>query len=120
VYTAALRQELNFLNPSVAVVILNPGAFITEMTDHGTDAFDRAAQREGTLFRDKLLKGSIIANRTIQRNKKPATILAQGVLEIVESCHPPNRFVINLSWEMFLARLSPQWVLDLALPLVMR
>jgi 3-oxoacyl-[acyl-carrier protein] reductase len=119
-YTTGLRQELNFLKPSVHVTILNPGAFITEMTDHGTDAFEKASKKQGTLFYSQLVKGSKVAQAVIQRNKLPATILANKVLEIVESHRPPpQRVIINLSWEMFFARYTPQWILDFALPIVM-
>ena len=111
-YTAGLRQELGFLPNPVHVTVLNPGACITDMADGTAAAFAKAADFPNSLFRSPILKGSKVAVSYINRWKKPASNVARTIVGLVEAPVPPRRALVNVSWEMTLAKWVPQIVMD--------
>ena len=61
-----------------------------------------------------LFKGGKIAQSYMQRHAVPTASIATVVSELVHTCSPPRRLVINMSLEMHAAAYTPQRILDAA------
>lgn len=113
-YSTALRQEFNMLENSVMVTILCPGAHVSEMTDAKSDTLGLQANLSKSLFALGLTKVEKHARKYIDSKKRPASDVGKAVLRLVHLYNPPRRQNVNVSWEMFFAKFTPQFVLDSA------
>jgi NAD(P)-dependent dehydrogenase (short-subunit alcohol dehydrogenase family) len=112
-YSTALRQELSALERPIKVLTLVPGAFATDMTDHGTLAFEKAAAKPNTLYKAALVEGGEFAALYMALAKVPATYMAEQMFHAVHTSEPESEVLfVNMSVLMALIQFAPQPLLD--------
>jgi short-subunit dehydrogenase len=118
-YSIGLRQELSCLANPVDVIVLNPGAVATDMVGsqlrQESNAFLQHIQRNpNTLFKSKLEIGATISQAYMKSHQVSPSRVAEAVYQVLHCQSPPSRICVNVSTEMILASIIPQFVLDAA------
>ena len=127
-YAVALRQELSVLEDGpVSVIVLNPGAMRTPMLEAQMSGkhnafFEQHAAREGTLWHRPLTKGSKVAIDYMTTFGRDPKLVSTKVVEVVHTpaCAVQDRYLVNVSPLMKVARWVPQWVIDRAFKMQMQ
>ncbi len=111
----ALRREL--AGTGVHVVVIEPGAVVTDMADRGIAKADdlAAAMTPGQRDRYGALVGAVTAQaRTFTRHGVPAARGAQIIATAATATNPRTRYTIGRDAAVLvrLARVLPDWTLD--------
>ena len=111
-YVVGLRQEMTMLDAPPHVVVINPGAMQTPLLkDSITYGF---TPQPGSLWTQQMHKGGAVAVAYMEKHGQHPSAVAAVIGEIVHDRTPQNRYLINVSWEMTVAKVLPQCVLDYA------
>jgi NAD(P)-dependent dehydrogenase (short-subunit alcohol dehydrogenase family) len=104
----SLRQELSMLDPPLPLVVVNPGATSTPMLDAAVASNFTKHIAAGSLWAGALGRGCAAAQRYILRHARPAGTVADAIVTAVRAASPPQRVVVNGSWEMWILAWVPQ------------
>ena len=114
-YVIGLRQEMQLLGKNNAphIVVINPGAMQTpllaESLKHGF-----VPKIDNSLYQSQMKKGYHVAKTYMDKYGQDPSMVANVVVKAVHDVTPCKRYLINVSLEMKVAKLLPQWMLDAA------
>ena len=108
----SLRQELSMLDPPLPVVVMNPGATSTPMLDAAIDANFTKHIAAGSVWAGALARGCAAAQSYMRRHARPASTVADAIVAAVRATSPPQRVIVNASWEMWILAFLPQRLID--------
>ncbi len=118
-YSTGLRQELSTLQERVDVVVVNPGAMGTklvfdQLNPETSYHYQHAVNNPDTLFKHQLSQGAKLAVGYMKKNHVDPQIFGEAIYKALHSRDPIDRVLVNVSYEMMLASITPQFVLDAA------
>lgn len=112
-----LRQELACLEPPMRVSLVHLGVSATRLLERASAAFSRHAERCPRSEYVAALPACDAFARwytaaSARRRENQPEVVARRIHAILASRAPRGRYSINVSWLMWLASRTPQWVLD--------